>query len=113
MSFIIEAANSPFVVAATPAAIALIGVLLSNRRTRQEVRHRVGTPNGQGNLVEMSERMLDRLDDLEVNYERLDDKVNRALSRLGRIEKKQRHQEQTQAETLDRVCRLEGGADHG
>lgn len=108
-SVLSDALNSPF----TVGVIALIGVWLQGRRTRKEVRERVGTPNGQGNVVQMLERAHARMDDMESRQYGFDGKLNRTLSRLGRIEAKQRTQEQLNHETLDRVCQLEGGTDCG
>lgn len=65
-----------------PTVVALIGLV--------ELRRRVGTPNGQGNLVEMMERLLvgqarqdERLADLERQQ-------NRTASHVGRIDRQLR-----------------------
>lgn len=39
--------------------------ILQNRRTRQSFEERIGTPNGQGTVVQMQETQLQRLAELE------------------------------------------------
>lgn len=83
-----------------PAAItggfALLVIIIQGRRTRADVESRVGTPNGHGNVVEMLERAL--------HHQGIqDDRAERILTRLGRIEAGQRHQD-------DRLAALEGDA---
>lgn len=63
-------------------AFALAAILLSARKTRRDLAHRVGDPNGKGNVTEMAERML-------MHLGRQDEKTERVLTRLGRIESKQ------------------------
>lgn len=77
--------------------VALIGAIVSpfvtgalqRRGTKRELEQRVGTPNGHGNLVEMSERMLDgqaRQDDRIARLERHDLRRQRVdLDHEGRI----------------------------
>jgi len=47
------------------AIIATTGSIVVALITRQQIRRRVGTPNGRGNLIEMAERSEARLERLE------------------------------------------------
>lgn len=73
---------------------ALLAIVVQGRRIRDDVGKRVGTPNGQGNVVQMLERALQ-------HQGKQDDRMERVLTRLGRIEAGQKQQD-------ERLAALEG-----
>lgn len=73
--------------AAVTGSFALLAIVVQGRRTRREVEKRVGTPNGQGNVVQMLERALQ-------HQGRQDERMQNVLTRLGRIEAGQKKQDE-------------------
>lgn len=71
-------------------ALALVGVavvagvfgLLQNRKTRRSIEDRIGTPNGQGNVIEMQETGLSRLVQLERIVLRGQSEQDKRIARL-------------------------------
>lgn len=77
---------SDWMPAAITGGLALCAIVIQGRRTRKEVAQRVGQPNGQGNLTQMLER--------SIRWQgKSDERTERILTRLGRIEAGQRAQD--------------------
>lgn len=78
---------SDWMPAAITGGLALAAIVVQGRRTRKEVASRVGTPNGQGNITQMLER--------SIRWQgKSDERTERMLTRLGRIEAGQRAQDE-------------------
>lgn len=66
------------------AIVALVGTVTTAMVTREQVRHRIGTPNGQGNVIEMLERLLAGQTGQDARLASLEHRVGRIEVNHGR-----------------------------
>lgn len=110
-----DAVMAAQVAAAGAVAVAVVGAIgtVIVARTTAHTRNAVGKPNGRGNVVEMSEQVLDRIAELALAMQRhMEAEADAREHDIARLDAMRAEQQAAHARTADRLDHIEARMDH-